>query len=130
MMRTVKTGKITEEGFDIFIQSMLENIWDEAWIHLKQQPKQGDLFEPLADWNKEKPIDLAALKKDLTAMGVESYRIEDYLGECSDRPSVVGFHEWQCEPEQQNNPPNLDEPDRKPKKNPSPHETIVPVDAP
>jgi hypothetical protein len=109
MQRSVKTGKITEEGFDPFTRSMLENIWDEAWIHLKQQPKQGDLFEPLAHWNKEesgdldsKPVDLAALKKDLTAMGVESYRIEDYLGECRDRPSVQGFHEWQCEPEQQN----------------------------
>jgi hypothetical protein len=45
MQRSVKTGKITEESFDPFTRSMLENIWDEAWIHLKQQPKQGDLFE-------------------------------------------------------------------------------------
>lgn len=45
MQRSVKTGKITEEGFDPFTRSMLDNIWDEAWIHLKQQPKQGDLFD-------------------------------------------------------------------------------------
>jgi hypothetical protein len=103
MMRSVKTGKITEEGFDPFTRSMLENIWDEAWIHLKQQPKQTDLF----DWNKEEPVNLATLQSkvqgDLLAMGVQSDRIEDYLGQCGETqtPSVEGFHEWQCDPEQQ-----------------------------
>ena len=42
-----------------------------------------------------------AVSMKLKNMGVENYRIEDYLGDAADNPSVEGFHDWQCEPDQQ-----------------------------
>lgn len=95
MQRSVKTGKITEEGFDPFTRSMLENIWDEAWIHLKQQPKQGDLFETQPS---AKSISLenrrSAVRAELEQMAIPSEGIKAYLEFAGETPSVDDFNDW------------------------------------
>jgi hypothetical protein len=107
MQRSAKTGKITEESFDPFTRSMLENIWDEAWIHLKQQPKQGELFEPLTDWNEgeyEEPEEKLErlreyIRKTLSQRGIHVEAREAYVEFAGDTPSIGGFDDWWVEEE-------------------------------
>lgn len=99
MMRSVKTGKITEEGFDPFTRSILEAVWDEAWIYLKDQPKQGSLFDPLSEDNSSAKAGSlmerrSAVRKALKLMAIPTEGIEAYLEFAGDTPSVDDFNDW------------------------------------
>lgn len=95
--RFIKFGGIVIDDIPWEVRDYIEVIMDEAWLYCSgKKTAQLNLFEMVSVETAQKAVKIA-----LQGMGVESYRIEDYLGEAGDSPSVEGFHEWQCEPEQQ-----------------------------
>jgi hypothetical protein len=45
MERKVKTGKITEEGFEVDTKDLLSDLWNESWKYYTSRPEQLSLLE-------------------------------------------------------------------------------------
>jgi hypothetical protein len=100
--RSIKFGGIIIDDIPFDVQAAIEDIMDEAWLYcIGQKTAQLNLFEIQKKMEPNPPpiVQRSKTVEALLELGVERYKIDDYLGVAGDFPTVDGFAEWQEEEE-------------------------------